>query len=71
MKNNLSALMGAKRVRISDLHQATGISRTTLSALYHERATNVGVDILQKVCDYLQVPLSELIEYVPEQKEVN
>ena len=71
MKNNLSLILGMKRLRVSDIHAGTGISRTTLSDLYYQRSSNVQLETLQKICDYLQIPLSELIEYVPEQKEVN
>lgn len=70
MKNNLSKLLGERLLKVSDINSNTGISKTTLTNLYYQRSTNVRLDTLQKICDYLKVPLSELIEYVPEESEV-
>lgn len=69
MKNNLSRILGERLLRVSDLQTATGISRVTLTKLYRRESGNVNLETLTKICDYLQIPLSELIEYVPEQKE--
>lgn len=69
MKNNLSKVLGEQLLKVSDVHCGTGISKTTLTDLYYQRAENVRLDTLQKICDFLRIPLSELIEYVPERKE--
>ena len=63
--NNLSKILGAKLLKIEDVSKATGISRTTLTNLYYKRQNNVELNTLKKICDFLQVPLSELLEYVP------
>ena len=68
MKNNLSAILGAHLIKVSDIHESTGISKSTLTNLYYHKAVDVKVGTLMKICDYLQIPLSELIEYVPEKK---
>lgn len=65
MKNNLSKILGERLLKISDIHRVTGISKTTLTDIYYQRASNVQLETLQKICDFLQIPLSELIEYVP------
>lgn len=70
MKNNLSKLLGERLLKVSDVYAHTGISKTTLTNLYYQRSTNVQLETLQKVCDYLKVPLSELIEYVPQESGV-
>lgn len=70
MKNNLSRILGERLLKVSDIYEATGLSRSTLTEIYYQRATNVQLETLQKICDFLQIPLSELIEYVPERKEV-
>lgn len=66
MENYLSRILGERLLKVSDIHEATGVSRSTLTDIYYQRATNVQLDTLQKICDFLQIPLSELIEYVPE-----
>lgn len=65
MKNNLSKILGLKMLRVSDVHEVTGINRTLLSDLYYQRPQNPKFLTLIKICDFLQVPLSELIEYDP------
>ncbi|MCP9333995.1 helix-turn-helix domain-containing protein [Lentilactobacillus hilgardii] len=69
MKNNFSTILGFRLLKIEDVAKATGISRTTLTSIYYRRSKNVKLDTLRKLCDYLQIPLSELIEYKPKVKE--
>lgn len=65
MKNNLSAIMGARLISQTDIANATGLSKPTLSKIYNKRAETVKLQTLIKLCDYLQIPLSELVEYDP------
>lgn len=65
MYNNFSEILGERLLKVSDIHRATKISKTTLTEIYYQRTTNVQLETLQKICDFLQIPLSELIEYVP------
>ena len=51
------------------MFKATGISKTTLTDIYYQRAKNVQLDTLMKICDYLQVSLSDLIEYEPQKNK--
>ncbi|EMF0057846.1 MAG: helix-turn-helix transcriptional regulator [Enterococcus hirae] len=69
MKNNLSKILGERLLKISDIFNETGISKTTLTEIYYQRARNVQLETLVRICDCLQISLSELIEYVPEKKE--
>lgn len=67
--NNLSTILGARLITIGDVVEGTGVSRSTISAIYHRRANNVQLETLTKICDYLQISLSELIDYDPTAKE--
>ncbi|EPI2198623.1 TPA: helix-turn-helix domain-containing protein [Enterococcus hirae] len=69
MKNNLSKILGERLLKVSDVFKATGISKTTLTDIYYQRAKNVQLDTLMKICDYLQVSLSDLIEYEPQKNK--
>lgn len=69
MNNNLSKILGERLLKVSDVFEGTGISKTTLTDIYYRRFRNVQLDTLVKICDYLQVSLSELIEYVPVKEE--
>lgn len=61
MKNNLRIILAKQRKKVSDVHEATGISKSTLTALYYERAKNPSLDTLKKVSSYLGVTLDELL----------
>lgn len=65
MRNNLSAILGDRLISITSVHTATNIARSTLTDLYYKRSQRVQLDTLKKLCDYLQVPLHELIDYDP------
>lgn len=69
MRNKFSDVLGSKMLRISDVNRATGISRTVLAELYYKKTTNIQLETLIKICDYLQIRLSELIEYNPDMEE--
>ncbi len=60
MKCNLSTLMGSKRYSIQDVHEKTGLSRSTVSALYNDRATRVDYDTIEKLCNLFDCSVQEL-----------
>ncbi|HEM2936613.1 helix-turn-helix transcriptional regulator [Streptococcus suis] len=61
MKNNLRVLLAKQRKKVSDVHEATGISKSTLIALYYERTKKPDIETLQKVANYLGVTIDELL----------
>ena len=66
IKSNFSALLGAKRIRISDVSRNTGLSRTTLTTLYYGRGTAISYEVLGKLCRYLNCSVGDLLEVDPE-----
>ncbi|AKP04189.1 toxin-antitoxin system, antitoxin component, Xre family protein [Companilactobacillus farciminis] len=66
MKNNLSMILGSRLISISDVSYNTGLSRTTVTDIYYKRANDLKLSTLEKICDFLQITLSELIEYEPQ-----
>ena len=63
---HLSRLMGEKRVKIADLERDTGLSRTTITRLFHEKASRLDFDTLEVICNYLDVGVGELLEVIPD-----
>ncbi|HEL1644678.1 TPA: helix-turn-helix transcriptional regulator [Streptococcus suis] len=61
MKNNLRIILAKQRKKVSDIHEATGISKTTLTSLYYERTKNPETETLLKVANYLGVTIDELL----------
>ena len=61
MNNNFRVLLARQRKKVSDVHEATGISKTTLTCLYYERTKNPETETLLKVANYLGVTIDELL----------
>ncbi len=66
---NLSTLLGARKLKITDVFNATGISRSTLSGLYYEQATRIDFKTVETLCGFLGVGVGELFTLVPESAE--
>ncbi|MEY2859543.1 MAG: hypothetical protein RL392_1 [Pseudomonadota bacterium] len=61
---NFARLLGERKLKISDVARDTGINRGTLTRLYYETTERVELDVLDQLCDYFEVDLSELIERI-------
>ena len=59
---NLSTLMGKRRFSIQDVHTLTGLSRSTVSNLYNDKATRIDFDTLEKLCSLFECSANELFE---------
>jgi putative transcriptional regulator len=57
----LSTILGARRIKVSDVCRATGIARATLDRYYYDRVNSFDREVLTKLCDFLQVLPGELI----------
>lgn len=62
IKSNLSTLMGAQRLTITDIHNKTGLSRNTISNLYHDKATRIDYDTLDKLCIALNCEPGDMLK---------
>ncbi|HEM3141721.1 helix-turn-helix transcriptional regulator [Streptococcus suis] len=61
MNNNFRVILAKQRKKVSDVHEATGISKSALISLYYERTKRPDIETLQKVSDYLGVTIDELL----------
>ena len=60
----LSTILGAKRLKVSDVCRATGIARATLDRYYYDRVKSFDREVLGKLCLFLQVKPGDLLELV-------
>ncbi len=65
IKTNFSVLMAERGLKIADVYEATGISKTTLMALSENTGKGVQFDTVDKLCNYLGVELKDFFIYVP------
>lgn len=68
IKINLQKLLWEKEITATSVHDATGISQSMLSDIVRGKRTNVGLDIINKLCVYLECDLHDLLEFIPEKK---
>ena len=66
LKCHLSKIMGEKRLKIADVARDTGINRGTVTRLYNEEATRVELEVIEKLCAYLDVEVGQLFEFIKE-----
>ena len=67
LKSKLAYKMLDKNIKsITELSKQINISRDTLTKLYNnDRVGTVGLNIIDKLCEYFNCNLSELVEYIP------
>ena len=63
ISNKFAALLGDRLVKITKVSQDTGISRTTLTNLYYRKSTKISFDVLNKLCEYLDCAVEDIIEF--------
>lgn len=63
VENRLSHLLFKKRLTISQLHRDTGISRSTLTKMYHKRIRNINFDVLDQLCIYFDCQISDILYF--------
>lgn len=69
IKIHLSRLLGEKRISQAELSRQTGIRPSTISDMYNEIVERVNLDYLDRICEYLNCSLSDLMEYIPNKQK--
>lgn len=64
IKNNLSKIMGEKRMNMVKLSVLTGLSRNAIFNLYHDKTSQITFDTINKICRVLKCNTQELFEYI-------
>jgi putative transcriptional regulator len=62
---HLASLMGQHKMRIADVIERTGLSRTTVTLLYKETAKKVDLEAIDKLCELFGCEVGELLHRVP------
>jgi putative transcriptional regulator len=71
INNKFGVLLAEKRIRekrkvsLTEVHEATGVARPTLQAWENNTVTRFDTNVVDALCQYFGVGLSELLEYVP------
>jgi len=62
----LSSILGAKRIKMADLVRMTGVSKTTINAMYHDKVQKIDYGVINRICKALECDVYDLIQYVPD-----
>ena len=66
----LSTLMGENRYKIQDVNNQTGLSRATISNLYHDKMQRIDYETLGKLCKLFRCTVGDILEYSDENESV-
>lgn len=69
IKIHLSRMLGEKRITQAELSRQTGIRPSTISDIYNEMSERLNVEHLDRICEYLDCSISDLIEYIPNKQK--
>lgn len=56
-----------RRVTVSEVAEATGLNRMTLSKILNQRGYSTATDTLDKLCKFFDCKVEDLIEFVAEE----
>lgn len=68
MKNKIKILRKKKKLTQKGLAQKTGLSQAYINELENGKKTNPTYEVLQKIAQALEVPISDILEAKPEGK---
>ncbi|WP_250278016.1 helix-turn-helix domain-containing protein [[Clostridium] colinum] len=66
INNKFSVLLAERLLKISTVSRDTGISRTTLTNLYYKRTNQISIEVLDKLCSYLNCTVNDILEFKEE-----
>lgn len=72
IRNKLSELLAERHLKISRVaNDIEGLSRNTITATAQNRGKMIQLETIDKLCQYLDVGISDFFEYVPFDIDVN
>ena len=69
IKIYLSRILGEKRITQAKLARQTGIRPSTISNIYNEMTERLNIEYLDRICEYLDCSITDLIEYIPNKQK--
>lgn len=64
IKCNLSTILGERKLKVAEVARDSGINKNTLHRLYNETATRVDLEVVEKLCKFLDIRIEDLFEIV-------
>ena len=58
-----------RRVSLGEISEKTGIHLSTLSRIANQKAANTTIGNLEKICNFFDCEIQDLVEFVDEKEE--
>jgi len=68
IKCKLSTIMGEHRYNIQTVFEKTGISRSAISKLYHDKKSGMDFSTMSKLCKLFNCQPNDLLEYYDDEQ---
>ncbi|MDP9383183.1 MAG: helix-turn-helix transcriptional regulator [Chloroflexota bacterium] len=68
IKNNLSTILGARRMSVAQLSRGANIRYATAHSFYEGKTTRFDAEVLDRLCRFLGVQVGDLLEYRPDEE---
>ena len=69
IKNNLKMILADREISINKLADMTGLRYATLHAFVKQRVSSINVEVLDKVCEVLDLMPADFITYIPNKEQ--
>jgi len=69
IKNNLKMILADREISINKLAEITGIRYATLHAFVKQRVSSINCEVLDKVCEALDLMPADFITYIPNKEQ--
>lgn len=60
-----------RRITLIEVSEATGINRMTLSKMINHKGYSTVTDNLDKLCQFFECKIEQLIEHIPNEPDAN
>lgn len=68
IKNKLSAILGARRLKVADIVRITGLDYKTVNRIYNDISKGIEFATLDKLCWALECTPNDILEYIEDEK---
>lgn len=69
IKNNLKMILADREISINKLADMTGLRYATLHSFVKQRVSSINCEVLDKVCEALELMPADFITYVPNKEK--
>ena len=66
IRNNVSTIMGMRKLSIAETARIAGVDYNTVHALYYEKTSSIKFETLNKLCFALDCTTNDLFRYIPD-----